>query len=263
MISINEEKGTFMELWRGTNLRRTLIIIGANMCAQLTGQSFGSKYGVVFLRQIGTVNAFVLNVINNALFIVVVMVAMLLIDRLGRRPVLLTGSFMQSASMFVIGGLGTIAVMPHSYRVGLSAMLTVFYSGFCLGWASIYHVLTSEIPNSRMRDMTYTVASVCTVVTQFVVSFTIPYLYYEPYAALGPKIGLIFGSTGACTIIFVFFFVPECRRLTLEEIDYLFIQKTRTWDFRKFKHGNVLPEEVLQVSEGKTAGIVEQREVAA
>ena len=262
MISINPEKGTFMELWRGTNLKRTLIIIGANICAQLTGQSFGSKYGVIFLKQIGTVNAFILNVINNALFILVVIASMLLIDRLGRRPVLLTGSFLQSSSMLVIGGFGTIAVLSQSYRAGLSAMLTIFYGGFCFGWAPIYHILTSEIPNSRMRDMTYTVASVCTVVTQFVVSFTIPYLFYEPYAALGPKIGLIFGPLGALTFVFVFFCVPECRRLALEEIDYLFIQKTRIWDFKKFTHGNVISAAVIQVSEDKITAIVEQKEVA-
>lgn len=262
MISINHEGGTFMELWCGTNLKRTLIIIGANVCAQLTGQSFSSKYGVIFLKQIGTVDAFVLNIINNALFILVVITSMLLIDRLGRRYVLLTGTFLQFSSMFVIGAFGTKAALSQSYRAGLSAMLTIFYSGFCFGWACIYHILASEIPNSRMRDMTYTVASVCTVVTQFVVSFTIPYLYYEPYAALGPKIGLIFGSTGACVFVFVFFCVPECRRLTLEEIDYLFMQRTRIWDFRKFKHGDIIPAETIEVAESKTATVVELKEVA-
>ena len=261
MISINQEKGTFKELWRGTNLRRTLIIIGANVSAQLTGQSFGSKYGVVFLKQIGTVNAFILNIINNLIFIGIVVASMLLLDRLGRRPILMTGSFLQLSAMFVIGGFGTIAVLSYPYRAGMSAMLTIFYGGFCFGWAPIYHIITSEIPNTRMRDMTYTVASVCTVVTQFAVSFSIPYLYYEPYAALGPKIGFIFGSTGVCTFLFVFFCVPECRRLALEEIDYLFIQKTRIWDFKNFKHGNVIPAEVIEVSEEKTATIVEHKEV--
>lgn len=261
MISINRESGSFMELWRGTNLRRTLIIIGANVCAQLTGQSFSSKYGVIFLKQIGTVDAFVLNIINNALFILVVIASMLLIDRLGRRYVLLTGTFLQFSSMFVIGGFGTMTILTQSYRAGLSAMLTIFYAGFCFGWACIYHILASEIPNSRMRDMTYTVGSVCTVVTQFVVSFTIPYLYYEPYAALGPQIGLIFGSLGAAGFVFVFFCVPECRRLALEEIDYLFIQKTRIWDFKKFTHGNVIPGEAIAVAEEKRAAVVELKEV--
>lgn len=263
MISVNPEKGTFKELWQGTNLKRTLIIIGSNICAQFTGQSFGSKYGVIFLREIGSVDAFVLNIINNALFILVVVASMLLLDKVGRRPILLTGSFLQSSSMLVIGAFGTISVLTYSYRAGMSAMLTIFYSGFCFGWAPIYHIITSEIPNSRMRDMTYTVASVCTVVSQFLVSFSIPYLYYEPYAALGPKIGLIFGSFGACTFIFVFFFVPECRRLTLEEIDYLFIQGTRIWDFKKAKHGSVIPEEMIEIVEGKTGTVVEQKEVAA
>jgi MFS transporter, SP family, sugar:H+ symporter len=237
-------------------------VIGANISAQITGQSFGSKYGVIFLKEIGTVDPFVLNVVNNALFILIVAASMLLIDRFGRRPILLTGSFLQAASMLIVGGFATMTVIPTSYRAGMSAMLTIFYGGFCFGWAPIYHILTSEIPNSRMRDMTYTVASVCTVVTQFTVTFTIPYLYYAPYAALGPKIGFIFGSTSFATFLFAFLCVPECRKLTLEEVDYLFIERTKIWDFRKFKHGSVIPEAVTDLGE-KTGAVVEQKEVAA
>jgi MFS transporter, SP family, sugar:H+ symporter len=217
---------------------------------------------VIFLKEIGTVDAFILNVVNNALFILIVGASMLLIDRLGRRPILLTGSFLQAASMLIIGGFATMTVIPISYRAGMSAMLTIFYGGFCFGWAPIYHIITSEIPNSRMRDMTYTVASVCTVVTQFVVTFTIPYLYYAPYATLGPKIGFIFGSTSLATFVFAFLCIPECRKLTLEEVDYLFIEKTKIWDFRKFKHGSVIPEAITDVG-GKTDVMVEEKELAA
>jgi MFS transporter, SP family, sugar:H+ symporter len=262
MISVRVEKGSFAELWKGTNLRRTLIVVGANVCAQLTGQSFASKYGVIFLSEIGTVDPFVLNIVNNVLFILVCAVAMTLADRVGRRPLLLTGCFMQAGAMLVIGGFGTMGQpLSYGYRAGLSAMVTIFYSGFCFGWATIYHVLTSEIPNSRMRDMTYVTASVCTVITQFAVSFSIPYLYYEPYAALGPKIGLIFGSLAACTFVFVFFLVPECRKLTLEEVDYLFVQGTKIWDFGKMRHSEVIPESLIAGVEGKLGEVVAQREV--
>lgn len=48
-----------------------------------------------------------------------------------------------------MGGLGTVAVLSHSYKVGISAMLTVSYGSFCFGWAPIYHILTGEIPSSR------------------------------------------------------------------------------------------------------------------
>jgi SP family sugar:H+ symporter-like MFS transporter len=103
-----------------------------------------------------------------------------------------------------------------------------------------------------MRDMTMMVASICTVVAQFLVSFTIPYLYYAPYANLGPKLGLIFGSIAVCTLIFAYFFVPECRNLSLEEIDHLFVEKVPIRKFGQYKHGEILPSEVLNLTEEKS-----------
>jgi hypothetical protein len=94
-----------------------------------------------------------------------------------------------------------------------------------------------------MRDITYTVASFITVVTQFVVSFTIPYLLYAPYANLGTKIGFVFAPIAFCTLIFAIFGVPECRGLSLEEIDHLFRQKVPLLHFSRYKHGEILPEE--------------------
>jgi hypothetical protein len=38
MIRITTEKGGFKEMWQGTNLKRSLIVVGANFCIQITGQ---------------------------------------------------------------------------------------------------------------------------------------------------------------------------------------------------------------------------------
>jgi MFS transporter, SP family, sugar:H+ symporter len=105
MIRITTEKGVFKEMWQGTNLKRSLIVIGANFCIQITGQgkfsgrffphfdantmcaAFASKYGTLFLKQVGAVNPFVLQLINSVLFIFAGLCAMYLIDKVGRRSV--------------------------------------------------------------------------------------------------------------------------------------------------------------------------------
>ena len=101
--------------------------------------------------------------------------------------------------------------------------------------------------------MTFILASAVNVISQFVVSFTVPYLLYAPYANLGPKLGFIYGSFAASGLVFVFFFVPECRGLSLEEIDHLFNERTPLIKFGKRKHGEILPEnvEVKEVSTGE------------
>lgn len=107
-------------------------------------------------------------------------------------------------------------------------------------------------------------ASSITVVTQFVVSFTIPYLLYKPYADLGTKIGFVYAPLALCTLIFAILCVPECRGFSLEEIDELFRRKVPILQFQRHKHGEILPEE-LQHPEGEKQGqgpIVELKEVA-
>lgn len=116
-----------------------------------------------------------------------------------------------------------------------------------------------------MRDITYTVASSVTVVTQFVVSFCIPYLLYAPYANLGTKVGFVFAPLALLTLIFAIVAVPECRGFSLEEIDHLFMQKVPLRKFQTYKHGAVLPQEVTEQGAeklGDEAAYVEQREVA-
>jgi SP family sugar:H+ symporter-like MFS transporter len=68
---------------------------------------------------------------------------------------------------------------------------------------------------------------------RFVVSFTLPYLLYAPYANLQAKTGFIFGAFAAFSIVFTYFFVPELAGRSLEEIDALFALRTPTRQFPK------------------------------
>jgi MFS transporter, SP family, sugar:H+ symporter len=60
------------------------------------------------------------------------------------------------------------------------------------------------------------------LVCRFAVSFSLPYLLDAPYADLGSKVGFIFGSIAAVSVVFAFFCVPNVARRSLEDIDRLF-----------------------------------------
>lgn len=116
-------------------------------------------------------------------------------------------------------------------------MVSIFGIGFCLGWAPLSHVVAAEIPSSRLREQTYTLAACFNILIQWAVSFSIPYLLYAPYANLGPRVGFIFGSTAFCALLFSFFCIPECKGKSLDEIDQLFLQGT---PIRKFRTASVI-----------------------
>ncbi|KAF4443542.1 hypothetical protein F53441_11397 [Fusarium austroafricanum] len=234
-LSKTIKKGNFMDMWRGTNLKRTLITIGVNIFLQLTGQNFASKYGTLFIQSLNSVNPFAMSCVNTSVNIVAVLLTQFLSDKTGRVPLMVAGAFLQMASLMAMGGLGTVQNPSSSIRSGIVATVTLFGVGFSLGWAPLSHVVAAEIPTTGLRDLTYAVGAVFNIVIQWAVAFSIPYLIDKSYAGLGSKVGFIFGVTSFFALLFSWFCIPECGGKTLEEIDDLFIRGAPIRQFRTAK----------------------------
>lgn len=159
-------------------------------------------------------------------------------------------------------------------------MMVIFNHGYSLGWAPVMHILSAEIPNTRCRDMTYRCASVLNIATQwvssptnfssrafftllttwmsrFAVTFSLPYLLYD--ANLHSKVGFIFGSIAAVSIIFAYFCVPNCQGRSLEEVNWLFENKVPTRQFGKTEIN--LQEEATQRVQAKNGTVDHIREL--
>ncbi|KAK5045483.1 hypothetical protein LTR84_009101 [Exophiala bonariae] len=253
LISTTKARGTLKELFQGPNRRRTIIAVLFNIILQITGNAFVIKYGTIFLKDIKAVDPFALNNINSSLYIVATGLCMYLCEHklFGRKRLLLISSVVQAGALLALAGIGTHRVMSHTDGVAISSLLTISYFAFCFGWGPLSHAVTAEIPSPHLRNYTYALSSSGNVLISFLVAFTVPYLYYEPYAALGPKIGFIYGGGAVISFAFVWFCIPECRGLTLEEVDHLFKQATPIREFSKHKTGAVLPVNVKQTLEEK------------
>jgi SP family sugar:H+ symporter-like MFS transporter len=92
--------------------------------------------------------------------------------------------------------------------------------------------VVSEAAALRIKEKTNLLACVISVLITFVTSFTVPYLINEQYANLGAKVGFIYGSTNFLMVVLTYFFIPELKGRTLEEVDQLF---ARGAPLRKFK----------------------------
>lgn len=82
--------------------------------------------------------------------------------------------------------------------------------------------MVSETAAQSVREKTNLVACVISVLTTFVTSFTCPYLIGAKYANLGGKVGFIYGSFTIIMVVATWFFIPELKNRTLEEVDQLF-----------------------------------------
>ncbi|KEF59268.1 uncharacterized protein A1O9_04112 [Exophiala aquamarina CBS 119918] len=260
-LTLESEKGNYMELFKGVNIKRTAIVLGMNFFQMATGQAFISTYGAIFIRGLGGVNPFNMTVIISICNIVVVCVALYFNDRVGRRPLLMIGTVWQFVAIIILGSLGTISEpSSQAVKIAVVSMMTIFSTGYVFAWAPLTFVVTTEVPALRLRDASQRTGSIVNVITNFVVSFTIPYLLYEPYAALGSKVGFIFGGNLVLAFIFTYYCVPECKGKSLEQIDLLFNQCVPLRSFGKSPNFDQVEESLDEQKENTGKGGVAKHE---
>ncbi|KAL4945413.1 hypothetical protein BDV06DRAFT_209519 [Aspergillus oleicola] len=220
------EQGRFIELFRGTNFKRTLIVVAA----------FTSQYAGVYVR---------------SLKIFILMVA----DKAGRRflramlttirTLLMLSSVIMMAGLMAMGGLGVDEPVTTPRMKGVISLMVVFGVGFASGWGPLTYVLTTEVTSFRLRDHTSRLGFAINVCFNFAVNFSVPYLVFEDEAGLGSKVGFIFGSVAFLALVFTYFCVPECKGKTLEQVDWLFNNGVRLRDFGKTDASGMLDEGVV------------------
>ncbi|KAJ5983457.1 hypothetical protein N7481_005556 [Penicillium waksmanii] len=212
-------KSAWIDLIRGSNLRRTSIVIVFYFFQQATGQAFVSTYQTKFYQQNGYAEyAYTYPLASSVLGVVAVLVAMCFIDKLGRRYTLFMSYAFQALWMYVLAGLGGVAHPTAASRDAIVAAFMLYQLFYNAGGASIPYLLGAEIPNAAVREKTQSVGTAWNVIWAFVMNFIIPYMMEHIHFG----IGWVFGSVSLVALLYTFFFLPETKGRTLEELDAVF-----------------------------------------
>uniref|UniRef100_A0A8H7KAI1 Major facilitator superfamily (MFS) profile domain-containing protein n=1 Tax=Bionectria ochroleuca TaxID=29856 RepID=A0A8H7KAI1_BIOOC len=215
--------------------RRTwggLIAAGA---VQLTGQSFASNYGTIFLKSVGVIDPFTGTMIKRAGILIGCIFVISFVEKIGRRRVALVVGSISAACLMVMGGLGTVTPPNPSAQKGVLAMSIIFPCAYMIAFGSTMTVVKSEIPHTALRDKSNLLFWSFSNLANFLATFTLPYLLRAPYANLGSRVGFIYGCTSTLFVVLLFFFVPEMTGKSLEEIDEMFESRIPAWRSRGFK----------------------------
>lgn len=166
-VSLQEEadQGTWSDLFKGHNLRRTLVVIGVGFFFQGTGNSFTGHFSAIFIASLGTVNPFNITVAQTVITTVTAFVGINLLDHVGRRKMWLFGSTFMFFVLMTTGGLGIRK--PITYRVsqGIVATMELYQAAYTATVAPLYYTLITEIPASRLRDKTVRLGATANIAT--------------------------------------------------------------------------------------------------
>ncbi|PWY81011.1 aldehyde dehydrogenase [Aspergillus eucalypticola CBS 122712] len=213
-----QTKGSWAELLQGTNRRRTMIAVMTAAFNQLTGQSFVSQYGSLFVKSLKVMNPFAFTLGSRGISTMGPLVTFSLVDTTGRRPIYLIGGTMTTALLMACGGLGTGTITDGKKR-GVCGVLMMYGLFYIMSFGSISVITGAETPHLRLRDKTSVVAWLIRIVCDFAVSYSLPYLLKAPYADLQSKVGFIYGSLAAVGVACGYFFLPELTGRSLEELE--------------------------------------------
>jgi MFS transporter, SP family, xylose:H+ symportor len=186
--------------------------VGINVVLYYAGNIFrnmGSSADTSLLQTI------IVGIVNLTFTVVAIMT----VDRFGRKPLMIIGSVGMAISM---GALGLSFYLGNTGMLSLIFMLT-YTAAFAMSWGPVTWVLLSEIfPNSIRGAMSIAVSAQW--IANWVVSYTFPIMNDNQWLTQMFNHGFsywIYGVMGILSALFMWKFVPETKGKTLEEIEKL------------------------------------------
>ncbi|KAK4705131.1 MFS transporter, SP family, sugar:H+ symporter, partial [Phenoliferia sp. Uapishka_3] len=209
---------SWSELFVGVERRKLIAVFGILVCQQISGVQFIFSYGTVFFESIGFNNAFTVTIITDIVEVVGVLVSFFLVNRIGRRPLLLWTTVMMAALLLVCGILGTIKDPSKAVNSAIASMIIIYVFFFNLAWGPLAWVVATELAGGRNRSRIMSVGTAAFWVAAWAVTFTLPYLYNTgDGAGLGPMVGFIYFGGAVISYVFVYYMIPETLGRSLEE----------------------------------------------
>lgn len=248
--------GRWVDLFRGTNLRRTIIVSVIAPGASASGNSFTSSYGPIFISTLNSISAYNFNLIGSVLGFVGCFFVMIYMDKVGRRPLIISTGLFQAALLLCMASVGLM--QPQVNQAGTSfivASVLLFNTSFHTGYASTIHAIVAEIPTQTVRAKSQLVAQLINVSIGVGVSYATPYLFRADAANLGPKVGFIFLPINLFIAGFVYFYLPEIKGRSLDEIDLLFMSRISARQSTTWKPESLVGGLMELIPESKTAGM--------
>jgi len=215
---------TWRDCFRGSNLERTGLTFLTGATQQVIGTSFIFSYFGYFVELFGVGQPFDMSIVFYLAGIIGNSMAFYGVERIGRRTLIVHGLLIMWVMLILIGGLAFASGsnIPNTL-VALFIVWGWIYN-FTLGAGAL--VSSSEISDLTLRAYTQPLVTIANAGLGWVSNFVSPYLINPDEAALGAKVGLIFGGLGFLAWIWAFFKVPETKDLTYVELSWLFNNKT-------------------------------------
>ncbi|WYZ36065.1 hypothetical protein EsH8_X_000712 [Colletotrichum jinshuiense] len=225
-----QESSRWVDCFTGTNGRRTLIIVMVYLSQQAIGVNFFSGYLTYYFRLAGVNNPLAIGQAAYAIQFVGNMTSWPLVDRYGRRPLIVGGVFTMTALLLLIGGISTIGSQASLSATVAFMVIAGYVYQATLG--AVAYSVGGETASVQLRQKTYSINIMCSTAASCLVLQVMPYLLNTDQANLGGKVCFIFFGLSLPLCAWLYLYFPEMKGRNYAEIQEMFNNRVPA---RKFK----------------------------
>ncbi len=203
----------------------SLVIVAGIMLSifqQFVGINAVLYYAPLMFKNLGasTDSALWQTVIVGLANVVFTVVAILTVDRLGRKPLMIIGGVVMGVAMVTLG----FQFQANAAGLGPLIAAVAYIAGFALSWGPVTWVLLSEMFPNSIKSRAMAIAVAAQWIANLFVSWSFKILIGNSTLTAMFNHGFpywIYGGMSFLAAAFVYFYVPETKQRTLEEIQNL------------------------------------------
>ena len=196
---------------------KVVILIGIllSVFQQFVGINVALYYAPRIFESMGAAKdaSMLQTVVMGLVNVIFTVIAIVTVDKYGRKVLLMIGSIGMAVGMFAIGGLAFFKVIGISTLV----FIIIYTASFMMSWGPITWVLISEIFPNKIRGRAIAIA----VAAQWAANYFISSTYPAMMEFSGGLTYSFYGLMSLLSFIFVWRMVPETKGKTLEEMQAL------------------------------------------
>ncbi|GJC88033.1 general alpha-glucoside permease [Colletotrichum liriopes] len=231
-VSRETAGASYLECFRKSNLRRTIISVSPLCIQSLSGIMFAASYFTYYMQLAGysTADSFKLQIVQQCCSLIGNVMSWYLVDKMGRRPLTVYGLAILTVILLITGGLALPGTL--SFNRGTVALLLLYCWWYNVTIGATAYTVLAEVATSRLRIKTIALGLAMQNGLNTMWSFVLPYLFNPDQLNLGAKITFIFGGLAVISLVHLWFNLPETAGRTYEELDEMFMKEIPA---RKFK----------------------------
>ncbi|KAF5014392.1 hypothetical protein F66182_14639 [Fusarium sp. NRRL 66182] len=160
-----------------------------------------------------------------------------MIERWGRRPLLLFGGIGMAISQFLVAGLGTGLARSDATNKASIVLICLFIFFYACSWGPVVWVVPGEIFSLKVRAKSMSLSTASNWLINWALAYSVPYMVGSGTGNLNLQAKKFFIWASFCVLasIIVWCLVYETKGLSLEQVDEMYAEIDKAWESHDFQ----------------------------